>query len=136
MGLFQDSLKKWFYTNNTSAASSDARVPLLNANGTPKGSDTMSNLALFLGGLFFVKTLNSGDDLNNYTSTCVLQNNSLAQTPQNAPDSSWAGLFVVIKADIYITQIAIQRELSSLHIRIYNTSTMAWTNWKGIAFVS
>lgn len=49
MGLFQDSLKKWFYTNNTNAASSDARVPLLNANGTPKGSDTMANLASVLG---------------------------------------------------------------------------------------
>lgn len=52
MGLFQDSLKKWFYTNNSSAASSDARVPLLNANGTPKGSDTMANLASVLGGVY------------------------------------------------------------------------------------
>lgn len=52
MGLFQDSLKKWFYTNNSSAASSDARVPLLNANGSPKGSDTMANLASVLGGLY------------------------------------------------------------------------------------
>ena len=50
MGLFQDSLKKWFYTNNSSAASSDARVPLLNADGSPKGSDTMANLASVLGG--------------------------------------------------------------------------------------
>lgn len=40
-----DSLKKWFYSNNSSAASSDARIPLLNTNGTPKGSDTMSNVS-------------------------------------------------------------------------------------------
>lgn len=42
---FEVSLKKWFYSNNSSAASSDARVPLLNTNGTPKGSDTMSNVS-------------------------------------------------------------------------------------------
>lgn len=45
MGFFQDSLKKWFYTNNSSAASSDVRIPLLNANGTPKGSDTILNVS-------------------------------------------------------------------------------------------
>lgn len=45
MGTFQDSLKKWFYTNSSSAASSDARIPLLNANGTPKGSDTIPNIS-------------------------------------------------------------------------------------------
>lgn len=45
MGFFQDSLKKWFYTNSSSAASSDARIPLLNANGTPKGSDTIPNIS-------------------------------------------------------------------------------------------
>ena len=47
---FFDSLKKWFYTRNSSAASSDARVPLLDASGNPKGSDTMANLASVLGG--------------------------------------------------------------------------------------
>ena len=45
MGFFQDSLKKLFYTNNSSAASSDVRIPLLNANGTPKGSDTILNVS-------------------------------------------------------------------------------------------
>lgn len=50
MGTFQASLKKWFYTNNSSAAAIDARVPLLNANGSPKGSDTMANVASVLNG--------------------------------------------------------------------------------------
>lgn len=49
MALFKDLLKKWFYTNSSSAASSDARVPLLDASGNPKGSDTMANLASVLG---------------------------------------------------------------------------------------
>ncbi len=49
MGFFKDSLKKWFYTNNSSAASSDARIPLLTSAGEPKGSDTMANLASVLG---------------------------------------------------------------------------------------
>ena len=48
---FFDSLKKWFYTRNSSAASSDARVPLLDASGNPKGSDTMANIASVLGGV-------------------------------------------------------------------------------------
>ena len=42
---FFDSLKKWFYTKNSSAASSDARVPLLTSTGEPKGSDTMYNVS-------------------------------------------------------------------------------------------
>ena len=49
MANFNDLLKKWFYNNNSQAASSDARVALLNSDGTPKGSDTMANLASVLG---------------------------------------------------------------------------------------
>ena len=49
MGTFKDSLKKWFFTNNSSAASSTARVALLDASGNPIGSDTMANLASVLG---------------------------------------------------------------------------------------
>ena len=41
----EDGLKDVFYDNNSSAASSDARIPLLNADGTPKGSDTMANVS-------------------------------------------------------------------------------------------
>jgi len=48
MGTFKDSLKKWFYTNNSQAASSDARIPLLTATGDPKGSDTIANLRTVL----------------------------------------------------------------------------------------
>ena len=47
---FADSLKNWFFNNSSQAASSDARIPLLNADGTPKGSDTMQNIALTTGG--------------------------------------------------------------------------------------
>lgn len=53
MGMFQDSLKKWFYTNNSQAASSDARIPLLTASGAPKGSDTMANLASVISNVSF-----------------------------------------------------------------------------------
>lgn len=45
MGFFKDSLKKWFYTNNSQAASSTARIPLLDASGNPIGSDTIGKVA-------------------------------------------------------------------------------------------
>lgn len=44
-----DSLKKYFYKNGSSEASSDARIPLLTSTGEPKGSDTMANIASVLG---------------------------------------------------------------------------------------
>lgn len=44
MGYFKDSLKKWFYTQGTQAASASARIPLLDASGNPIGSDTPTNL--------------------------------------------------------------------------------------------
>jgi hypothetical protein len=49
MGTFKDSLKKWFFMNNSSAASTTARVALLGESGEPIGSDTMANLASVLG---------------------------------------------------------------------------------------
>lgn len=42
---FFDSVKKWFYKNNSQAASSDARIPLLDASGNPIGSDTIWNVS-------------------------------------------------------------------------------------------
>ena len=44
MGTFKDSLKKWFYTQGTTAADATSRIPLLDASGNPIGSDTPDNL--------------------------------------------------------------------------------------------
>lgn len=44
MGTFKDSLKKWFYTQGTTAADVTSRIPLLDASGNPIGSDTPDNL--------------------------------------------------------------------------------------------
>ena len=44
MGTFKDSLKKWFYTQGTTAATVTSRIPLLDASGNPIGSDTPDNL--------------------------------------------------------------------------------------------
>lgn len=44
MGTFKDSLKKWFYTQGTTAATVTSRIPLLDASGNPIGSDTLDNL--------------------------------------------------------------------------------------------
>lgn len=45
MGTFKDSLKKWFYTQNTSPTVSDvSRIPLLNTSGDPVGSSTLKQI--------------------------------------------------------------------------------------------
>jgi hypothetical protein len=44
MGAFENSLKKWFYTQGTTAAAATSRIPLLDASGNPIGSDTPDNL--------------------------------------------------------------------------------------------
>lgn len=44
MGTFKDSLKKWFYTQGTTAATATSRIPLLDASGNPIGSDTPDNI--------------------------------------------------------------------------------------------
>lgn len=48
MALFKDSLKKWFYTQGTSAGTTGSRVPLLDASGNPIGSNTMANFGKLL----------------------------------------------------------------------------------------
>lgn len=45
MAFFKDSLKKWFYTNSSSAIGSAGRIPLLNSSGEPIGSDTIENVS-------------------------------------------------------------------------------------------
>ena len=78
---FFESLKKWFYTKNSSAASSDARVPLLDASGNPKGSDTMANLASVLG-----ETIPfSGGDLNTLVDNRVWNFTSSKNSYTNLP---------------------------------------------------
>lgn len=64
MGTFKDSLKKWFYTQGTQAASNSARIPLLDASGNPIGSDTPDNLfkqqPLFTGNVGIATRENDG----------------------------------------------------------------------------
>lgn len=50
MGYILDSIKALFTKNTTNAASvSGARVPIMSADGTPIGNDSMANLASVLG---------------------------------------------------------------------------------------
>ena len=85
MGTFKDALKKWFYTENSSAASSDARVALMDANGDPKGSDTMLNVAKSLN--YQTIDIPSSTDLNNCTQLAgyVCTGASTAATLINCP---------------------------------------------------
>ena len=63
-----DSLKRWFFDNNSSAASNDARIPLLNADGTPKGSDTIPNVSKIIS-----ETLNRRTRLTDFTLSTLQQ---------------------------------------------------------------
>ena len=65
---FFDSLKKWFYTNSSSAIGSAGRVPLLDASGNPIGSDTISNVANK-----FAETLNRRTRLTDFSLSSLQQ---------------------------------------------------------------
>lgn len=69
---FDKSLKKWFYTNNSSAVGSGARVPLLNANGEPIGSDTYANVAKGI--------IGDGANIGNGYGVCSTAANETAKT--------------------------------------------------------
>lgn len=43
---FKELIKKYFYTNSSSAASATARIPLLHSGGDPIGCDTIGNIEL------------------------------------------------------------------------------------------
>lgn len=47
MGTFKDSLKKWFYQNDSVAAQVGTRVCLLDASGNPAGSDELLRTLTF-----------------------------------------------------------------------------------------
>jgi len=65
---FFDSLKKWFYTNSSSAIGSAGRVPLLDASGNPIGSDTIPNVANKFAG-----TLNRSTRLTDFSLSTLQQ---------------------------------------------------------------
>ena len=61
MGYILDSIKALFTKNTTNAASvSGARVPIMSADGTPIGNDSLANLASVLGVVAEVKANISG----------------------------------------------------------------------------
>lgn len=44
MGFFKDSLKRWFFQNNSQSAGNDVLVPVLDANGNAVGSDNINRI--------------------------------------------------------------------------------------------
>lgn len=67
---FVNALKKWFYTNGTTVGTTTSRIPLLDTNGNPIGSNTMQNISSLLGGLLTkageAQDIRTGD-LNDFT---------------------------------------------------------------------
>jgi len=68
MGTFKDSLKKWFYTNSSSAIGNAGRIPLLNSSGEPIGSDTVENTAKK-----FAETINRRTRLTDFSLSTLQQ---------------------------------------------------------------
>ena len=68
MGFFQDSLKKWFYQNSSSAIGNAGRIPLLNSSGEPIGSDTIENTAKK-----FAETINRRTRLTDFSLSTLQQ---------------------------------------------------------------
>lgn len=127
MGFFKDSLKKWFYTNSSSAASSDARIPLLTATGDPKGSDTMANLASVLGVQY--KTLSSSDNLDNLGYGWYYLGGG-ETPPDNSPfgNNEAFSLYCTPNGTDRVLQIAIRNNKMKYRIR--------WGSWQSWVEVS
>lgn len=128
MAFFSDLLKKWFYTNSSSAASSDARVPLLNANGTPKGSDTMANIASILGvGVIRVISIDSTTDIDNLATGIY---NGIGWVTDG---HTMAAYLICFSIGSYRFQISLSYASGENIIkhRCYNLA-YGWSNWKTV----
>lgn len=68
MANFSDLLKKWFYTNSSSAIGNAGRIPLLNSSGEPIGSDTIENTAKK-----FAETINRRTRLDDFSLSTLQQ---------------------------------------------------------------
>lgn len=134
MAFFSDLLKKWFYTNNSSAASSDARIPLLTATGEPKGSDTMANLASVLGE---ITPILSVTDFNELTTTIIsswVQGTDIANAPYSG---GILGFLIVNKGYLYEIDGSsnISQIFHGMNGKVYvrNRTNYIWSNWEEIS---
>lgn len=129
MAFFSDLLKKWFYQNSSSAASNDARIPLLTATGEPKGSDTMANLASVLGAQ--IPALLSSFDANDYTESCAYFVKATEKT--HVPVDSWAFFIVKKSKDTgHFTQFWLPDGSDNVYYRRGYNST--FNNWVRFSF--
>lgn len=133
MGTFKDSLKKWFYTNNTNAASSDARIPLLNANGTPKGSDTIANISSVLNGIAI--SLTNQNNLNDVVDTGVYSWLGSSTAPLNNFRAQ-GSLLLVWKAGTQTFQLQWPNTFSSVGIGFRIRWNGEWSAWNKILLSS
>lgn len=143
MGYILDSLKALFTKNTTNAASvSGARVPIMSADGTPIGNDSLANLASVLGGV--VTSIETGEDLNNYTNVGLynIATGAIASSIVNFPDSAnrIAGVLIVMPAHAqnshrYQIYIACSSFRCEVYCRIKNVNgTAADSNWWHLNF--
>lgn len=129
MATFFESLKKWFYTKNSSAASSDARVPLLDASGNPKGSDTMANLASVLGGVY-PNTPAFGGDVDTLKTTGKYRTFQATNLPSGVHT---AGILVVIDNMDIIIQQYFSWDTNYYFIRSFTVNENVWQPWKSVS---
>lgn len=136
MGYILDSIKALFTKNTTNAASvSGARVPIMSADGTPIGNDSLANLASVLGALTQKGTL--GVDCDTLYDIGVYNVGSSTAAERFHTPTNYGTLMVMSStndASSYIVQVFIERVNGNFRvfIRTGNRSN-GYYAWKKLA---
>lgn len=147
MSYILDSIKALFTKNTTNAASqSGARVPIMSADGTPIGVDTMAGLASVLGVIQYeigTKTLPNNTDLNTIGLSRQRKGFDVFDiqcdsTTSNAPFLGRCILLVFGQsASNYIVQIALNVTASTnaVNIKVRGSFVISsgWGEWRTVA---
>lgn len=128
MALFKDLLKKWFYQNSSQAASTSARIPLLDSGGNPIGSDTMDNFASVLGAWKFFPSYGETDTVDLY------EKSGIYHVTQDLGGGINNGILVVFNSGLtkvgdkqFATQFFFPYNTSYFYVRIYWYGN--WRQW-------
>lgn len=136
MGYILDSIKALFTKNTTNAASvSGARVPIMSADGTPIGNDSLANLASVLGGFIQSTGMDSltGGDVDTIRKGIFQIPSVVASNVSNLPVVKPGILWVPFyrsgywSVQFYITYDSV----SEIYFRIGNSSS--YNNWQLLA---
>lgn len=157
MGTFKDSLKKWFYHEDSNAAERGTRVCLMDASGNPLGSgelvrtisyapckDDFVDMGLPSGTLWAKKNLGavSETDYGMYASWGNLELHpegdgyDFSQATYNASPAASISTNLTLEQDIAHTTLGMGWKMPTLQQfqELINNTTNSWvTNYKGVS---